>query len=65
MLDELSASLAATVQAALKGRDHVLPDDVQELSLLVLSHRLLLAPGAPEGVRRAIVEDALSAVSAL
>ena len=56
---------AATVQAALAGRDHVLPDDVQELAPVVLAHRLLLAPGVPEGARSEIVADALHAVPAL
>jgi MoxR-like ATPase len=56
---------AATANAALAGRDHVLPDDVQELALSVLPHRLLLAPGVGDGTRAAIVQDALSAVPAL
>lgn len=56
---------AATAQAALEGRDHVLPDDVQELAHAVLDHRLLLAPGIPWSTRREVVDDALSAVSAL
>ena len=42
---------AAKAIAALDGRDHALPDDVQELAGAVLTHRLLLAPGA--GRRRA------------
>ena len=56
---------AATVQAALEGRDHVLPDDVQALAHLVLGHRLLLAPGVSESARRELVDDALAAVPAL
>ncbi len=56
---------AATVQAALEGRDHVLPDDVQELAHTVLGHRLLLAPGMPGAARAAIVDDALASVPAL
>jgi MoxR-like ATPase len=56
---------AATVHAALAGRDHVLPDDVQELALSVLAHRLLLAPGVGEAARAAIVDDALDSVPAL
>jgi MoxR-like ATPase len=32
---------AARAQAALAGRDHVLPDDVQDLAVSVLAHRLL------------------------
>jgi len=37
---------AARASAALDGRDHVLPDDVQELAEPVLTHRLLLTPEA-------------------
>ena len=56
---------ASMARAALRGRDHVLPDDVQELVLPVLAHRLLLAPGAGEGEREAMIADALSRVPAL
>jgi len=56
---------AATVQAALEGRDHVLPDDVQELAHTVLDHRLLLAPGVHGAARAEIVDDALASVPAL
>jgi MoxR-like ATPase len=56
---------AATARAALDGRDHVLPDDVQELARTVLSHRLLLAPGIPDSARMEIVADAVGAVPAL
>ncbi|WP_341361070.1 AAA family ATPase [Georgenia sp. M64] len=34
---------AARAHAALRGRDHVLPEDIQELAVPVLAHRLLLA----------------------
>jgi MoxR-like ATPase len=55
---------AAMVQASLEGRDHVLPDDVQELAQSVLAHRLLLSPRA--GCEPSeIVADALSRVPAL
>ena len=37
---------AARAHAALEGRDHVLPDDVQLLAGPVLAHRLLLTPDA-------------------
>ena len=37
---------AARAHAALEGRDHVLPDDVQLLAGPVLAHRLLLNPDA-------------------
>jgi MoxR-like ATPase len=56
---------AAKAAAALAGRDHVLPDDVQALAASVLAHRLV--PGAvADGVpREEIVRDALAAVPAL
>jgi MoxR-like ATPase len=56
---------AATARAALESRDHVLPDDVQELARAVLCHRLMLAPGVSDSERPAIVADALAAVCAL
>jgi MoxR-like ATPase len=56
---------AAIAHAALQGRDHVLPDDVQDLAEPVLAHRLLLAPETPERERAAIVADALRRVPAL
>jgi MoxR-like ATPase len=56
---------AAKALAALSGRDHALPDDVQALAVSVLSHRLLLAPEAAGVSRREIVEDALERVPAL
>ena len=56
---------AAKALAALDGRDHALPDDVQGLATTVLSHRLLLAPGAGVDERAAIVQDALERVPAL
>src|SRR4029079_12876018 len=56
---------AAKALAALEGRDHVLPDDVQALAGSVLSHPLPLAPGVPESEREAIVADAVETVPAL
>ena len=56
---------AARAAAALDGRDHALPDDVQALAPSVLGHRLLLAPGIAESERAAVVGDALGRVSAL
>jgi MoxR-like ATPase len=44
---------AARAAAALSGRDHVLPDDVQALAGPVLAHRLLLTPDATLGRRSA------------
>ncbi len=56
---------ASKALAALEGRDHALPDDVQALAPSVLQHRLLLAPGATREDRRAVVDDALERVPAL
>ncbi len=56
---------AAMARAALQGRDHVLPDDVQDLAHSVLAHRLLLSPGALESEPAAVIADALNAVPAL
>jgi len=56
---------AAKARAALDGRDHALPDDVQALAASVLSHRLLLAPGSGSDERAAVVRDALDRVPAL
>jgi MoxR-like ATPase len=56
---------AAKANAALEGRDHALPDDVQALATSVLAHRLLLGPGAVEGEREAVVRDVVERVPAL
>jgi MoxR-like ATPase len=56
---------AAKTLAALDGRDHALPDDVQALASSVLPHRLLLAPDAAGVDRVAVVRDALDRVPAL
>jgi MoxR-like ATPase len=56
---------AAKALAALEGRDHALPDDVKKLAHGVLDHRLLMAPGAGEEEREAVVSDALERVSGL
>ena len=56
---------AAKARAALEGRDHALPDDVQELVPSVLAHRLLLAPGAANVERLQVLGDALDKVPAL
>jgi MoxR-like ATPase len=57
---------AAKAAAALAGRDHALPDDVQALAPAVLSHRLLLVPEAvtADGTQ-AVVRDAVARVPAL
>ncbi len=56
---------AAKALAALDGRDHVLPDDVQDLAPTVLAHRLLLAPEAAAGDATVVITDALERVPAL
>jgi MoxR-like ATPase len=56
---------AAKALAALDGRDHALPDDVQALAASVLTHRLLLAPDSAGDQRAAVVRDALDRVPAL
>jgi len=37
---------SAQAHAALRGRDHVLPDDVKELAVPVLAHRIIVSPAA-------------------
>jgi MoxR-like ATPase len=56
---------AAKARAALEGRDHALPDDVQELLPSVIAHRLLLAPAAVDVARADILGDAMDRVAAL
>jgi len=51
--------------AALQGRDHVLPDDVQALAPSVLSHRLLLTYEVDGDQRETVVRDAVARVPAL
>jgi MoxR-like ATPase len=56
---------AAKAHALLAGRDHALPDDVQALAQVVLSHRMVLAPEAIEETGARVVADALAATPAL
>lgn len=42
----LSLHRAAQALALIRGRDHVLPDDIKKLAIPVLAHRLLITPGA-------------------
>jgi MoxR-like ATPase len=56
---------AAKARAALEGRDHALPDDLQELVPSVLAHRLLLAPAAADVERDQVLREALDQVAAL
>jgi MoxR-like ATPase len=59
---------AAKARAMMSGRDHALPDDVQDLAPAVLAHRLVLGPAAPgtaPDAAREVIADAVSAVRAL
>jgi len=55
---------AAQALAAIRGRDHVLPDDIQYLLPAVLTHRLLIAPEAELRGRtpRGVLADLLDKV---
>jgi MoxR-like ATPase len=55
---------AARARAALAGRDHALPDDVQALAAAVLTHRVQPATAAPPDARARIVSDAIARVRA-
>jgi MoxR-like ATPase len=56
---------ASKALAAMDGRDHALPDDVQALAHSVLEHRLLLRPGAGPNDRRAVISTALERTRAV
>ena len=56
---------AAKALAALEGRDHVLPDDVQALASSVLAHRLLLSYEVDGDQREAVIREAINRVPAL
>jgi len=56
---------AAKANAVLEGRDHALPDDVQQLAPSVLTHRLVVAAATPGATRAEVVRDALAAETAL
>jgi MoxR-like ATPase len=55
---------AARAHAALDGRDHVLPDDLQLLAVPVLAHRLLLTADAQLSRRSVpgVLDDVLGQV---
>jgi MoxR-like ATPase len=55
---------AAQAYAAIKGRDHVIPDDIQYLAPAVLTHRLVLSPEAElrGRVTASILQDILTQV---
>lgn len=42
----LSLARAGQARAAMLGRDHVLPDDIQALATAVLAHRIIVSPAA-------------------
>jgi len=55
----VSLTRIAQSHAVLRGRDHVLPDDVKETAVSVLSHRVLLSPDVASGfgeVREVVAE---------
>ncbi|MBV6466799.1 MAG: MoxR family ATPase [Anaerolineae bacterium CFX3] len=57
---------SAQARAALKGRDHVLPDDVKAMAVPVLGHRIIVSPAArlrDLGADR-IVEEILRSIPA-
>jgi MoxR-like ATPase len=56
---------AAKARALIEGRDHALPDDVQDLAEAVLAHRIMLVPEAAGVERAEIVADAVRGVPAL
>ncbi|MEA2148671.1 MAG: MoxR-like ATPase, partial [Solirubrobacteraceae bacterium] len=56
---------AAKARALLAGRDHALPDDVQEMVSPVLAHRIVLAPDAFEATGEQVVAAAVAATPAL
>jgi MoxR-like ATPase len=56
---------AAKARALLAGRDHALPDDVQQMVSAVLAHRIVLTPEAHEASGEIVVADAVAATPAL
>jgi len=56
---------ASKALAALNGRDHTLPDDVQSLAPSVLAHRLLLSYEVEGDQRERVIRDAVDRVPAL
>jgi MoxR-like ATPase len=56
---------AAKARAVLAGRDHALPDDVQEMVTPVLSHRIVLAPDAFDATGEEVVAAAVAETPAL
>jgi len=60
----VSLTRIAQAHAVLRGRDHVLPDDVKDTAVPVLSHRVLLSPDVATGSDevRQVVAEVLDAV---
>jgi MoxR-like ATPase len=56
---------AAKARALLCGRDHALPDDVQQMADPVLGHRIVLAPDAFDTTGEEVVAAAIAATPAL
>jgi len=56
---------AAKARALLAGRDHALPDDVQQMLVPVLAHRIVLAPESFDATGAQVVADALASAPAL
>jgi MoxR-like ATPase len=56
---------AAKARALLAGRDHALPDDVQQMVGAVLAHRIVLTPEAHEASGELVVADAVAATPAM
>jgi MoxR-like ATPase len=42
----LALSRASQARAAMAGRDHVLPDDIKDVAVAVLGHRIIVSPAA-------------------
>lgn len=61
----LALAKAAQAKAAIEGRDYVLPDDIKELAVAVVSHRLILAPASKlrDYNQRDVILEALNNVA--
>jgi MoxR-like ATPase len=53
----------AQARAAIRGRDHVVPDDVQSLAIHVLGHRLVVRDGTGVRAGAAVIEDIVETVA--
>jgi MoxR-like ATPase len=56
---------AAKARALLAGRDHALPDDVQQMAAAVLAHRIVVTAEASECTGELVVADAVAATPAM